>query len=216
MKHYLLALALLFTLSAQATGVTPRHRHHPSTEQVAAQPKSQPTTDNATNDEGIEAYSDTTSVDSTATDSTMTTVVDDYDVTTPANQVDDVIDQIADGTGWKGATLLIIALLCVIIFLLAPIIIVALILRYLLKRHNQKVDLAEKAIAAGQPIPNDALPEIPASTNYYLNRGIRNTAIGLGLCIMFAIWDSEFLQGIGALVACIGIGQVIIAKINKK
>lgn len=33
---------------------------------------------------------------------------------------------------------------------------------------------------------------------------------------MFTIWSSSFLAGIGALVACYGVGQMVIARTSPK
>lgn len=39
---------------------------------------------------------------------------------------------------------------------------------------------------------------------------MRNAFLGAGLCVMFLIWDSDFLAGIGALVLLYGLGQAVI------
>jgi hypothetical protein len=219
MKEYLLALLLLFTLSAQASGVQPRHRHHPRTEQVdTAAAKRQNAVALAANQqdqdngEGIEAYSDTTSVDTAADDSF-------YDAPQSDDDDDDFISFINAFSGENSVAKFIIGILifiCVIAFILSPVIIVGLIIYYLLKRRRQNMQMAMDSMESGEPQPQPVQPDPTPIDKYYLNRGIRNTAIGVGLFLMFAIWDSDFLMGIGALVACFGIGQIVIAKYNKK
>lgn len=67
--------------------------------------------------------------------------------------------------------------------------------------------LAQKAIETGQPIPENLCGKqaVPAADLW--RTGIRNVSIGAGLVLMFAIWGSAFLVGIGALVLCYGVGQ---------
>ena len=38
----------------------------------------------------------------------------------------------------------------------------------------------------------------------------------LGMAIMFGIWDASMLEGVGFLVLCYGIGQVLIARSSQK
>ncbi len=92
---------------------------------------------------------------------------------------------------------------------------VILLIRYFINRHNNRVSLAEKAMETGQPIPDEVKSEPAYSPDYYWKKGIKNVAIGLGMAIMFSIWDADVLAGIGALVACWGAGQMIIAKTTK-
>ena len=47
---------------------------------------------------------------------------------------------------------------------------------------------------------------------YMWKRGVKNSAIGFGLMVMFSFWNADALVGIGALVLCIGIGQMVIAR----
>ena len=73
----------------------------------------------------------------------------------------------------------------------------------------------EKAMESGQPIPEEIMSVDKQSEGYLWKRGVRNVAIGLGLMLMFWIWDSETLVGIGVLIFCYGIGQMIISKTNR-
>ncbi len=49
--------------------------------------------------------------------------------------------------------------------------------------------------------------------DYMLKRGIQNVAVGMGLVIMFGCWGAEFLVGIGFLVVCLGVGQIVISRL---
>lgn len=59
-------------------------------------------------------------------------------------------------------------------------------------------------------------PDVDAATRVYLNKqwqkGVRNTALGVGLIFLFLCIGAEQLAGIGILVACCGVGQMAIAK----
>lgn len=211
----------MLSLNAGAAGVQGRHRHHPQTSQTQQTPIDKQSgiaaqaADSAAT-QGIEAFSDTSSV---AVPSSTDTA---YQAQNTTIDLDDgsfsheVIKRILGGTIGIGGTLIAITIvLAVLLCMLAPFIVLAFFLRYLIKRHNSKVSLAEKAMETGSPLPNALASESPESANYYLQRGIRNTAIGVGLLIMFAIWDSSLLMGIGALVACYGLGQIVIAKKTK-
>jgi hypothetical protein len=220
MKQYLIALALTLALNAGAAGVQPRHRHHPPTEQVdpaqTKQPSALASAVDSSDTEGIEAYSDTTSaavaggVDSvyqSSPDDSSTSI--DFD-THP------LLRKILGGTIGVGGTLIaVVVVLAILLCVLAPFIVLIFLLRYLINRHNNRVTLAEKAMETGQPIPDNLKPVDTGSAEFYRQKGIKNTAIGVGLFIMFWIWDSGLLMGIGALVACYGIGQIIIGKTSK-
>ena len=160
-------------------------------------------------EDGIEAFSDTTQ----AIAQTATNNVDDWN----SDSFDEPFswfDSITNTTG--GIFLLIFILLLIILFVLAPFIILALLLRFIIKRHNDRVNLAEKAMENGQPIPDEIMSIDKQSEDYMWKRGIRNVAIGLGIMVMFWIWNADTLTGIGALIFCYGIGQMIISKTGKK
>lgn len=220
MKHYLIALVLMLSLHVGAVTVQPRHRHHPVAGQAApaASDKSAATAQDADKASGeeIEAFSDTSSVagqeDTTYTSQPSTDTDEDV-----ADLVDDnVISKIFSGTvGVGGVVVAILVILAMLLFLLAPFIVVIMLLRYLLKRHNSRVALAEKAMETGQPIPDGMKEMASESPEYYKRKGIKNIAIGIGLLLMFSIWKAEMLSGIGLLIACWGVGQVIIAKTTK-
>ncbi|MBQ6209416.1 MAG: hypothetical protein IJK42_06555 [Prevotella sp.] len=169
----------------------------------------------------LEAFSDTT-------ETAVENGFDDEDYEEHFSYVSDDIDWNPDhyDSPWAwllaitastfGIIVVIIVLMLVLLFLLLPFIILALILRLIIKRHNDRVTLAEKAMESGQPIP-ESLQGIDKQSNDYLwKRGIRNAAIGMGLMLMFWIWDANTLVGIGALVLCYGVGQMIMSKSSNR
>lgn len=218
MKHYLIALILTFALGTNAQAAR-SSQHHRSTAGQTVTKKNNSASDaktakDSSKQEGITVYSDTISDLTEANDSMQASgyssvYVDQDEDFGPFNSV---IEKLIGGTlGAGGILLAIVVVLVVFLFLLAPFILLALILRYLIKRHNQRIELAEKAMETGLPIPDNLIPLRRETAGDYRKKGIKNLAIGVGLVIMFAILDSELFMGIGALVACYGIGQVVIS-----
>ena len=117
--------------------------------------------------------------------------------------------------GFGTVVIIIFAMLIGLIFVLAPLIILFLVIRYFINRHNSRVALIEKAMETGRPIPEEVKPMVNETPENYRKRGIKNIAIGAGLFFMFAIWGSGGLMGVGALIVCLGIGQVVISKTSK-
>ena len=221
MKQKILIFALMFVLGTAAVA-QPKHRHHAVTDSTAVVTNAAATqAANANADEGIEAFSDTTSVA-------------EEDATVPRVYVDDDdfdFDDFEDMPGWLqsllggsigviggtfGIIVAILAILFALLICLGPFIAIVLILRYLIRQHNDRVALASKAMETGQPIPEELMPVDKQSDEYLRRRGIRNIWIGIGMAIMFGIWDADMLTGVGFLVLCYGIGQVIIARSSKK
>lgn len=160
-------------------------------------------------EDGIEAFSDTTQ----AIAQTTTNNVDNWD----SDNYDNPFAWLVALTASTGGILLaIFIVLMVLLFILFPFIILALLLRFIIKRHNDRVTLAEKAMENGQPIPDEIMSIDKQSEDYMWKRGIRNVAVGLGIMVMFWIWNADTLTGIGALIFCYGIGQMIISKTSKK
>lgn len=209
MKHYLIALAFMLSLNASAASVQPRHRHHAPVEAVD-------TVKDTTNVKGLEAFSDTTAAGLAGTEDTSYTSQTFSGFDSGNSFVNEFVEKLLGGTIGVGAVLLVIFILLIVFLILAaPFIILILIIRYIIKRHNSRVQLAEKAMEAGQPIPDAIKPAAPETPDYYWNKGIRNVAIGVGLMVMFGVWGVDVLVGVGALIACYGAGQMIIAKTNK-
>lgn len=160
-------------------------------------------------EDGIEAFSDTIN----GITQTQTTSIDDWN----PDHYDDPFSWLRTLTNTTGGIILaLFILLAIFLFILLPFIIFALLLRFIIKRHNDRVTLAEKAMDTGQPIPDEIMSIDKQSEGYMWNRGIRNVAIGLGIMLMFWIWNADTLIGIGALIFCYGVGQMIISKTNKK
>ncbi len=217
MKQYLLACLMLLAIGINGATAQGHHRHH--------QPVTGVTTSVDSLNQGVEAYSDTTSVasapaDSMAEDSGYNAAADDdayWDDAYSDLVVEEIPSWLRNLGGSVGATaIVIVVIFTVLFFILLPVIIVIMVLRHIIKRHNDKVALAEKAVENGQPIPEELLRVDKQSSEYLWKTGIRHVAIGVGLMVMFGIWGSETLIGIGGLIVCLGIGQLVMAKTSVK
>ena len=121
------------------------------------------------------------------------------------------------GAGFGGIMLALLILLVILLVFLSPLIVVYLIYRLLKSLHNDKVRLTEKAIASGRPIAKSSSTTVYGSTDQELwNKGVKNVALGLGLIMLFGFWGAYALCGIGALIMCLGIGKMVIARTSRK
>lgn len=198
-------MALAMTMSLQATAQQPRHRHNPQTVNATATP------DTA----AAVAYSDTTSY---GADDEDTAVDSDEDSSTSNRSytLDDVSDPFTFMAflSTLGAGGVAVALLCVIlcvVAVLSPFIIIALIIYWLIHRRNREYQIVEKAVENGQPIPAGTLHTDKTDKEKVWQKGIHTTAGGIGL-IVLGLFTAHSLIGVGAFIACVGIGQCIIAR----
>lgn len=210
MKKILFSLVAIMLLGSTVPMEAQRHRHTPRTAVV----------DDNKDDNGIEAYSDTSStvqsIDTTAYDTTA-----DADDINDSNRFDpsrfsDPFSWFAflGTSGFVGILLTILLLGVGLLFLFMPLIIVLLIMRYMVRRHNDRVRLAEKAMEQGQPISEGEMPLNKKSPDYLWRRGVRNVSIGAGLALFLWFLGADSLVGIGLLVACLGVGQMFMVRYN--
>ena len=217
MKKILLSMAALLVLGSSVSVDAQRHRHTPRTENVVSvssakkDDASKSGSASKSKDEGIEAFSDTSSVD------TSSSVI--YNGNGAMNDSDSdtypfaMFENIFASKFW-GTTIFVIIILLGITISLMPLIIVVLLIRFLVKRHNDHMRLAEKAMESGQPLSDDQMPLSKKSPDYMWRRGIRNVSIGIGLMLFFWFLGAEPLVGIGGLVACLGAGQMFMVRYN--
>ena len=221
MKQTFITLLLVLTLGTIHVAQAQRHRHTPRTETVSHKAKASDRSHKAAAEKakngGIEAFSDTTS---SADDTVDTAVVDTTYTSGYHVQEDDFNDSpwfVKAITGALGVGAVIFALLIVVLvflFLVSPFIIIILVLRYLIRRHNDNVRLAEKAMESGQAVPSGA--KIAKHRTYsnedQWQRGIKTVSIGLGLMALFWFIGAEQLVGVGVLILCMGAGQMLIGR----
>lgn len=210
MKKILLSFVAVMLLGSAVPMEAQRHRHTPRTAVV----------DDNKDDNGIEAYSDTSST-AQPFDSTAYSSSDDVDDINDSNRFDpsrfsDPFSWFAflGTSGFVGILITVLLIGVVLLFLFMPLIIVLLIIRYLVRRHNDRVRLAEKAMEQGQPLGESEMPLNKKSPDYLWRRGVRNVSIGAGLALFFWFLGADPLVGIGLLVACLGLGQMFMVRYN--
>ena len=210
MKKILFSLVAIMLLGSTVAMEAQRHRHTPRTTVV----------DDTKADNGIEAYSDTSST-AEQLDTTDCSTTADADDINDSNRFDpsrfsDPFSWFAflGTSGFVGILLTILLLGVGLLFLFMPLIIVLLIMRYMVRRHNDRVRLAEKAMEQGQPISEGEMPLNKKSPDYLWRRGVRNVSIGAGLALFFWFLGADPLVGIGLLVACLGVGQMFMVRYN--
>lgn len=205
MKQYLLTIIMLLTLATTTQVAAQKHRHS----NVATAAVTVPSADST----GIEAFSDTTGV--VADDSTYS--YNSYgrsgsysvNVTTP-------VDHILNSVSWNDvAGGFMVVCVVAIVFLLSPLLIIALIFYFINKNRKEKLRLAQMAVQNGQPIPEQLIKRQMDSYDINLRSGIKQLFLGLGLMVLLYIIIGKLGLGIGALVFFIGVGKVVIAIIDK-
>lgn len=242
MKHSIIitviaSLMLCLSLPTDAQ----RHRHHSGATTTTTKVDNK-ATQKADSANAIEAFSDTTSavadVDTTSTNATYTYDMDDDDWEESVRNIPfKLLAQIFSFGIW-GIVIFFLILAIVIVIMLLPLILLALIVRWFIKRHNDDVarnanaqpfinnmtaNPADNASAesAGDAtnnptaIPHSQPTAAPAPIDYWA-KGVKKISIGIGLVIMGKLIEASALVGIGFLVACYGIGQIVISRKQSK
>ena len=214
MKKVLLTLALLLTLNMGMQAAGQKHRHTPRQEQV-----------DTTKNDAIEAFSDTTSADTTVKHKTkvsVTTSTSPWSSNTTTYEMDDddfgSIIRHAFGSMDSNDFLGMFFVLCVllIIFVLAPVLIIIALFYFINKNRKEKMRLAQMAMQQGQPIPDQLLKETPIDSDDEYQKGMRQCFVGVGLMVFLGYAAGQVGFGIGALVFCIGLGKVFASKTAQK
>ncbi|MEE0335889.1 MAG: DUF6249 domain-containing protein [Prevotella sp.] len=220
MKHLLGLVALFCVITLSPVMAQGKHRHHAAIEQKADAQDDK--------DENV-AYSDTTST--AFGNAADTDVADDddndtasYTYTMSSNPLNmDHFDNpfaffvALFGAGIGGIVLALFILLIILLVFLSPLIVVYIIYRFLKRLYSDKVRLTEKAIASGRPMAKSTNTTVMGSADQELwSKGVKNVALGLGLIMLFGFWGAQALCGIGALIMCLGIGKMVIARTSIK
>ena len=203
MKQLLITLTMLLVMGLTTEAVAQKHRHTPQPQQTELV--------DSTSKNGVEAFSDTTSTASTPTaadDNFPFDDEDDYVVTTNLDRFFDHFGVMQ--TGLAGMFFVLIVLL--IIFVLSPLLIIIAVFYFVNKNRKDKMRLAQMAMQQGQPIPDQLLKEQSPVGDEEYKSGIRQCFVGVGLMIFLWFAAGEVGFGIGALVFCIGLGKLIVAK----
>ena len=202
MKKYLIAIAMVLTLSMNADAAAQKHRHSPRTEQVDS---------TKNNQDAIEAFSDTTAVAGDTIDAYANRrhihIYSDDDVKSVLEEVFSDLD----GSAVTGIFIVLGTLF--IVFVLFPIIIIIAVIYFINRNRKDRIKLAQMAMEKGQPIPDELLKEKETSwdrSDY--QTGLRQMFTGVGLAIFLGIVAGKVGFGIGALVFFIGLGKWFIAR----
>ena len=208
MKQYLIAITMLLVLSLNAEAASQKHRHSARTEQVDSTKDKQ---------DAIEAFSDTTSSasedaedDKYITHRHRTT----YSTSSDVRELKEVMDTVGNGLLPSMITGIVAI---IVIFLLAPLLIIIAIFYFVNKNRRERYKLAQMAIQNGQPIPDQILRDQTAEdimTNREYQTGLRQMFTGVGLAIFLGLLIGKIGIGIGALVFFIGLGKWFISRQN--
>ena len=205
-----MALLLTLTVGVQAAGQ--KHRHTPQQELADSAVKG-----------GVVAYSDTTSNDTTVrvskgqvTVSTpMGTQSWDYDV--DDEDVGNVIHRaFSEMRGKDLAGIILVLGVLLIIFVLAPVLIIIALFYFISRNRKEKMRLAQMAVQQGQPIPDQLLDDRQQDVDVEYQKGMPQCFVGVGLMVFLGYAAGQVGFGIGALVFCIGLGKVFASRTARK
>lgn len=207
MKKILAALMAGMILTGTLPATAQHHRHTPLASVKATQQTDKDGNTKAS--AAIVAYSDTTSVDSADVD----TVGFDDDAATQGWDEPYDIDGLAKLMGNAFVPIAIVF----IMFFLAPVMIIALIIYFVIKSRKQKIQLAELALKNGQPIPQEVAKSKPQPNDQALwEKGVKRMFLGIGIVIFAIFIHSRMFMGIGFLVTFYGAGLAVVAWTTKK
>ena len=198
---------MMLALGLNTQAASQKHRHTPRTAQVDS---------TKNNQDAIEAFSDTTSTadaedaedDKYITHRHRTVVYGDAD---DVKAIGDAMEKVG---GIMVPSLVFTIIAMVILFILAPLLIIIAIFYFVNKNRRERYKLAQMAIQNGQPIPDEILKEQTKYTSKGSDyqTGVRQMFTGVGLAIFLGIVIGEIGVGIGALVFFIGLGKWYIAR----
>ncbi len=222
MKKIIITMTMLLALGMGVQTAAQKHRHTPQapTELV-----------DSANKNAVEVYSDTTSTDTANTSSTVTKRKGTVTVTYPTspwssrsttyeldeddaeNMISNLFNNI-DHKDLMGMFFVLCVLL--IIFVLAPVLIIIALFYFINKNRKQKMKLAQMAMQQGQPIPEQLLDDKPGNVDDEYQKGMRQCFVGVGLMVFLGYAAGQVGFGIGALVFCIGLGKVFASRSARK
>lgn len=110
---------------------------------------------------------------------------------------------------------ILVAIVAIVMVFGFPVFVLFVIFFFRYKNRKARYRLAEQAIAAGRPLPDNFLKDIKAVNPR--SQGIKNTFTGIGLFVFLWGITGEFSIGtIGLLVMFMGLGQWLIGATQKK
>lgn len=110
---------------------------------------------------------------------------------------------------------ILVAIISIVMFFGFPVFILFIIFFFRYKNRKARYRLAEQALAAGRPLPDNFLKDIKAVDPR--TQGIKNTFTGIGLFVFLWGITGQFSIGtIGLLVMFMGLGQWLIGVTQQK
>jgi len=122
-----------------------------------------------------------------------------------------------DSSG-PSATEAIIAIVAIMFTIGSPILIIGTILYYKHRKRRQRNALIEKFLDSGQEVPAELMEsgDLADNSSNTLSRGIKLTAIGLGLFIFLGSLIDWDIATVALIPLCIGIARIVIWKLSDK
>jgi len=109
----------------------------------------------------------------------------------------------------------ITAILTGAVAILMPVLIVWVALQYRQRRNEKLYETVKYLADRGQPVPPELLNPPQKQHESPLFRAITLIGVGVGLGVMFKWLGLGWLMGIGALLVCIGVAQLIALRIER-
>lgn len=156
----------------------------------------------------IEAYSDTTSLDSVAMDDEFWDDDDAWDRMSASDTKSLMSDIGVDGGDIMGMFFVIVVL--IIIFILAPVGLIGIILFFVYKSRKQKMRMMEMAMKSGKQIPVEAVGMPSQKGEDVWNKGVKQIFLGAGVGLLLWVIIGKLGMAIGVLITLIGIGNMAI------
>lgn len=156
----------------------------------------------------IEAYSDTTSLDSVAMDDDFWDDDDAWDRMSSSDTKSLMSDIGVDGGDIMGMFFVIVVL--IIIFILAPVGLIGIILFFVYKSRKQKMRMMEMAMKNGKQIPVEAVGTPIQKGEDVWYKGVKQLFLGAGVAFLLWVVIGKLGLAIGALIMLIGCGNMVI------
>lgn len=198
MRKVLITMMMLLALATSTEVAAQKHRHTPQQELT-----------DSTSKDAIEAFSDTTSA-ATPAQSNGDEWNDDEDFDVGFSQMFSTMHS-KDIAG-----MLFVLGVLLIIFVLAPVLIIIALFYFINKNRKDKMRLAQMAMQQGQPIPDQLLNDKFNTIDDDYQKGLRQCFVGIGLMIFLGYAAGTVGFGVGALVFFIGLGKIVASKMASK
>lgn len=100
-----------------------------------------------------------------------------------------------------------------------PVILVFVVLHFRERQRQQLYETVKHFADRGLPVPRELLdpprPQRPSALATPRFWAFTLIGTGLGLALMFAMMDLAFLMGIGGLLVCIGLAQLVALHLDR-